>query len=176
MTELFNKNSELGKRRSLRNSAPRAERIVWSRLRKNQVLGFKFRRQYSVGPYVIDFYCPVLSLAVEIDGDSHFQQDSNDKNRQDYIERFGIRFLRFTNEEVYKNLDGVLEAIRQAAEEGTPTHQERKVPSLRRRGFRVGRTPWRRRPPVVPLLKGDGVSPASWPIHANQCYNGNPNQ
>ena len=117
MTKLFNKNSELGKRRSLRDAAPRAERIVWSRLRKNQVLGFKFRRQYSVGPYVIDFYCPALSLAVEIDGDSHFQRDSNDKPRQDYIENFGISFLRFTNEEVYNNLEGVLEVIRQAAEE-----------------------------------------------------------
>ncbi len=79
--------------------------------------GFKFRRQYSVGPYVIDFYCPALNLAVEIDGDSHFQRDSNDKPRQYYIENFGIRFSRFTNEEVYNNLEGVLEVIRQAAEE-----------------------------------------------------------
>ena len=118
MTEIFNKTSELSKRRSLRNAAPQAERIVWSRLRKNQILGCKFRRQYSVGPYVIDFYCPGLSLAVEIDGGSHFQQESNDENRQDYIEMFGIRFLRFTNEEVYNNLDGLLEVIRQAAEEG----------------------------------------------------------
>ena len=126
MTELFNKTSELNKRRSLRNAAPRTERIVWSRLRRNQVLGFKFRRQYSVGPYVIDSYCPALSLAVEIDGDSHFQQDSNDKNRQDYIEMFGIRFLRFTNEEVYNNLEGVLEVIRQAAEEGTQKNLQTK--------------------------------------------------
>ena len=107
MTKLFNKNSELGKRRSLRSNAPPAERIVWSKLRKNQVLGFKFRRQYSVGPYVIDFYCLTLNLAVEIDGDSHFQRDSNDKPRQDYIENFGVRFLRFTNEEIYNNLEGV---------------------------------------------------------------------
>ena len=119
MTRIFNKTSELNKRRSLRNVAPDAERIVWARLRKNQILGFKFRRQYSVGPYVIDFYCPLLSLAVEIDGDSHFQHDSNDKPRQDYIETFGIRFLRFTNEEVYNNLEGVLEVIRQAAQEGS---------------------------------------------------------
>ena len=129
MTELFNKMSELGKRRALRNSAPVAERIVWSQLRRNQVLGFKFRRQYSVGPYVIDFYCPALSLAVEIDGDSHFKQDSNDKNRQDYIETFGIRFLRFTNEEVYNNLEGVLEVIREAAEAGNAkTSRAKKSP------------------------------------------------
>ncbi|PKB80162.1 MAG: hypothetical protein BZY88_09575 [SAR202 cluster bacterium Io17-Chloro-G9] len=121
MTQFFNKTSELSKRRSLRKASPRAERIVWSQLGKSQVLGNKFRRQYSVGPYVIDFYCPALSLAVEIDGDSHFQQDSNDNSRQDYIETFGIRFLRFTNEEIYSNLDGVLETIRQVVQQGAPT-------------------------------------------------------
>ena len=92
---------------------------MWSRLRKNQVLGHKFRRKYSVGPYVIDYYLPALSRAVEIDGDSHLQQRSNGKPRQDYIETFGIRFLRFTNDEVYNNLEGVLEAIRQVAQDGT---------------------------------------------------------
>ena len=134
MTRFFNKTSELNKRRSLRKAAPHAEQIVWSRLRKNQVLGFKFRRQYSVGPYVIDFYCPALTLAVEIDGDSHFNQESNDKNRQNYIEAFGIRFLRFTNEEVYNNLEGVLELIRQAAEEGAETCDE-KSPLLTKEGI-----------------------------------------
>ena len=66
-----------------------------------------------MGPDVTDFYCPALKLAVEIDGDSHFvaDADKNDARRQVFIESFGIRFLRFTNEEVYRNLEGVLEAI-----------------------------------------------------------------
>jgi very-short-patch-repair endonuclease len=120
MTQFFNRTSDKGKRRALRKSSPKAETVVWSHLRRNQILGYKFRRQYSVGTYVIDFYSPGLKLAVEIDGDSHFQQDSNDENRQDYIQTFGIRFLRFTNEEVFNNLEGVLEAIFQIAQEGTP--------------------------------------------------------
>jgi very-short-patch-repair endonuclease len=94
---------------------PKAEVLVWSRLRGKQVLASKFRRQYSVGPYVIDFYCPALKLAVEIDEDSHFQEGAgaNDRHRQAFIESIGIRFLRFTNDEVYGNLTGVLDAITQ---------------------------------------------------------------
>ena len=78
------------------------------------MLGYKFRRQYSVSTYVVDFYCPELKLAVEIDGGSHFQKGSedNDRQRQTFIESFGIRFLRFTNEDVFKNLEGVIEAVR----------------------------------------------------------------
>ena len=113
MTQFFNRPTEREKRRRLRKDMPTAEDLVWSRLRRKQVCGHKFRRQYSVGPYVIDFYCPGLKLAVEIDGDSHFLADAvtQDKQRQGYIESFGIQFLRFTNEQVYRNLDDVLEKI-----------------------------------------------------------------
>ena len=113
MTRFFNKSEEKEKRRRLRNDAPAAESIVWKKLMRRHVHGFKFRRQYSVGPYVIDFYCPALKLAVEIDGDSHFVADANrsDESRQAYIESFGIHFLRFTNEQVYRELNNVLEKI-----------------------------------------------------------------
>ena len=113
MTQIFNKRTEKEKRRWLRSNAPTAETVLWSKLRKKHIHGYKFRRQYSVGPYVIDFYCPALKLAVEIHGDSHFlaDADTQDKQRQDYIESFGIQFLRFTNEQVYRNLDDVLETI-----------------------------------------------------------------
>ena len=113
MTQFFNKSEGKEKRRQLRNNAPTAESVVWTRLSKKQVHGFKFRRQYGVGPYVIDSYCPGLTLAVEIDGDSHFVADANgnDERRQAFIESFGIRFLRFTNDQVYRELDNVLETI-----------------------------------------------------------------
>ena len=113
MTQFFNKRTETEKRRQLRSNAPSAETVLWSKLRRKQVYGHKFRRQYGVGPYVIDFYCPALKLALEIDGDSHLlaDADTQDKQRQDYIESFGIQFLRFTNEQVYRNLDEVLETI-----------------------------------------------------------------
>jgi very-short-patch-repair endonuclease len=92
---------------------PKAEVLLWVRLKGRQVLGCKFRRQYSVGPYVIDFYCPALKLAIELDGDSHFRAGANayDAERQVFIESFGIRVLRFLNTDIYENMDGVLEVI-----------------------------------------------------------------
>jgi very-short-patch-repair endonuclease len=113
MTKIYNKASEKEKRRLLRKNMSKAEIIMWSRLKQKQILGYKFRRQYSVGSYVIDLYCPELKLAIEIDGTSHFMERAEyyDRNRQESIEQLGIRFLRFTNTEVYKNLDGVLEVI-----------------------------------------------------------------
>jgi very-short-patch-repair endonuclease len=70
---------------------------------------------------VIDFYCPVLKLAVEIDGDSHFLDgaETADQRRETFISGFGIRFLRFTNEGVYRNIYGILESITQVALEHT---------------------------------------------------------
>jgi very-short-patch-repair endonuclease len=113
MTKIYNKTSEKEKRQLLRKNMPKAEVIMWSRLKQKQLLGYKFRRQYSVGFYVIDFYCPELKLAIEIDGTSHFREGAEyyDSNRQESIEQPGIKFLRFNNKEVYKNLNGVLEVI-----------------------------------------------------------------
>lgn len=89
----------------------------------------KFIRQFGVGPFVLDFYCPKLKLAIEIDGDSHFVEraEEYDKRRQQFIERFSIKFLRFTNGDIYENLDGVIEEIGYVAnqlkgkEEGGPS-------------------------------------------------------
>jgi very-short-patch-repair endonuclease len=113
MTKIYNITSGKQKRQTLRNETPPAEQRLWARLRGRQMLGFKFRRQYSVDHYVIDFYCPRLKLAIEVDGDSHFQDaaEDYDAQRQQYIEALGIRFLRFTNREVYERLNDVLEVI-----------------------------------------------------------------
>jgi len=84
VTQFFNKSTEKAKRRRLRSDSPTAENTIWTSLRRKNIAGYKFRRQYSVGPYVIDFYCPALKLAVEIDGDSHFIGNAveDDKRRQ----------------------------------------------------------------------------------------------
>ena len=113
MTKYFNKANEQTRRRYLRNNLPQAEIILWSKLKSRQLLGFKFRRQYSVGSYIIDFYCPEMKLAVEVDGDSHFLEKSleYEKERQSFIEGFGIQFLRFTNNDIYRNLNGALFTI-----------------------------------------------------------------
>ena len=118
MTPFFNRVEDKEKRRSLRRNASKPEVLVWSRLRGKQLLGLKFRRQYSVGPYVVAFYCPALKLAVEIDGETHFRDAAvkEDDRRQAFVESFGIRFLRYTNGEVGGNLDGVMESIRLAVE------------------------------------------------------------
>jgi len=92
---------------------PDAEIILWSRLKQNQILGYKFRRQFGIGGFVIDFYCPKLRLAIEVDGDTHFVGDAPQKDiaRQKQIEGYDVKFLRVTNNDVYKNLDGVLKTI-----------------------------------------------------------------
>lgn len=110
--KLYNKASETYWRKMLRGNMPQPETVLWFRLRRKQ-LGYKFRRQYSVDSYVVDFYCPEFRLAIEIDGDSHFTMKAKryDANRQALIEACGISILRFTNDEVMKNVDGVLAAI-----------------------------------------------------------------
>jgi very-short-patch-repair endonuclease len=105
MTKHFNKRKELEKRRKLRKEETYVEKIVWLHLRDRQILGYKFRRQYSVDNFVIDFYCPELKLAIELDGDVHEipEQKDYDKVRQKYLETFGIKFIRIKNEDFLSN-------------------------------------------------------------------------
>ena len=113
MPQNYTRNSEKALRRSLRAEIPNAEPVLWSKLRRRQMLGYKFRRQYSVGTYVVDFYCAELRLAIEVDGDSHFQAgvQPRDREREAFIKSFGIDFLRFRNVEVFEQLSEVLDAI-----------------------------------------------------------------
>jgi very-short-patch-repair endonuclease len=113
MTRHFNIHSLSKRRSTLRKNLSKAEAILWNHLSRKQMHGYKFRRQYSVDQYIIDFYCPRLKLAIEVDGDSHFKSGAEeyDKVRQDYIEAFGIKFLRFTNDDVCNNIDGVCQEI-----------------------------------------------------------------
>jgi very-short-patch-repair endonuclease len=113
MNEFFNQESQKDNRRRLRNTMPDAEVILWSRLKGRQLLGCKFRRQYSVGAFVIDFNSPEIRLAIELDGDSHYREGAPeyDQKRSLFIERFGIRVVRVLNSDVYDNLDGILEMI-----------------------------------------------------------------
>lgn len=100
MTKHFNKTSEKEKRRLLRKQQTFTEKILWTHLRNRQALGYKFRRQYSVEHYRIDFYCPELNLAIELDGEVYNGPDQKkyDKVRQEYLEAFGITFIRIKNE------------------------------------------------------------------------------
>ena len=114
MTQIFNKLSEKEKRRRLRKKTSGSEKIVWTYLRRKQILGERFLRQFSIDFYVLDFYCPRLQLAIEIDGASHFinqEAIDYDKERQTYIENLGIEFLRFRNEEVNQSNDFAISVI-----------------------------------------------------------------
>jgi len=106
----------------LRKEMPSAEIILWSQLKAKGLEGYKFRRQYSINQFVVDFYCPKLKLAIEIDGDSHYIEgaDISDRERQSIIESYGITFLRFTNKEIYKNLEGVLKKIMEYLSKTSP--------------------------------------------------------
>ena len=106
------------RRQFLRKNMPQPEIILWSKIRRKQIKGYRFRRQYSVGSYVLDFYCPELQLAIEIDGESHDRADvvEYDRERQEEISQLGITFLRFTNVDIMKNLESVLRKIKEATE------------------------------------------------------------
>jgi very-short-patch-repair endonuclease len=113
VAEYFNRKNEKKKRQELRGSMPSAEVLLWMRLKGRQLLECKFRRQYSVGAFVVDLYAAEIKLGIELDGDSHFQEGAReyDRERQAYIESFGIRIIRFLNNDIYENLDGVIEGI-----------------------------------------------------------------
>lgn len=113
MAQLHNKPGYKPVRKFLRNNSTQAEIIIWRFLKKKQTGGFKFRRQHSIGSFIVDFYCPEKKLAVELDGDVHEvkKQAAYDRARQRKIESLGINVLRFTNEEVIQNVEGVLKAI-----------------------------------------------------------------
>ena len=81
MTQYFNRPSVKPRRQALRRTMPKAEVLLWMQLKGRQLLGCKFRRQYSVGSYVLDFYCPEIRLAIELDGDSHFRAGAIDTTR-----------------------------------------------------------------------------------------------
>jgi very-short-patch-repair endonuclease len=102
------------RRRQLRANLTPAEARLWKHLQRSQLEGRKFRRQHSAGPYVLDFYCPAEKLAIELDGAAHDCDltQRHDRQRDRFLENAGIRTLRFQNEEVMRNLEGVLLEIR----------------------------------------------------------------
>ncbi len=95
--------------RLLRRNLTDAEQRLWSRLRRRQVLGWKFRRQLPIGPYIADFVCLEAKIVVEIDGGQH--GGAEDHERDEWLDREGYRVLRFWNNEVLAETDAVLEVI-----------------------------------------------------------------
>ena len=110
---LYNNSIAKTRRRELRKNQTNAEKKIWSILRNKQMGGLKFFRQYSVGPYILDFYCPKRKYAVELDGSQHGEelQQQHDIQRTQYLAQQKICVLRFWNNEVLTNLEGVWQKI-----------------------------------------------------------------
>jgi very-short-patch-repair endonuclease len=124
----FSRTEAITKRaRSLRANMTDAEAKLWNALRREQVRGISFRRQRPIAPYVLDFYAPRLKLAVEVDGGQHAEQRKQaDDDRTEYLAAKGISVVRYWNNDVLSNLEGVLSDLvahieRLAPAEATPS-------------------------------------------------------
>jgi very-short-patch-repair endonuclease len=111
--------------RKLRRNATSAERRLWQGLRRQQVAGFRFRRQVVLGDFIADFACFDARMVVEVDGATHSTdaEIAGDVARSAALTAFGFAVLRFTNDDVFRNLDGVLETIRMRLMELRPRRE-----------------------------------------------------
>ncbi len=116
---LHNRPNMKQRRKELRNNAPPAEQRLWHMLKHRSLAGYKFRRQHSIGSYVVDFYCPAQKLGIELDGDTHYTPDAirYDKKRTAFLNAHGIHIIRFLNTDIYQNPAGVCEKILQSIRE-----------------------------------------------------------
>jgi len=110
----FGTSVEIMKRASrLRKDQTSAEKIIWQRLRRRQIGGLRFRRQHPINSFIADFYCHEAKIVIEIDGGIHDDQEQKQKDiaRQEIITDFGIKVLRFKNEEIFNDIDSVIKTI-----------------------------------------------------------------
>ncbi|MCM8816529.1 MAG: endonuclease domain-containing protein [Candidatus Omnitrophica bacterium] len=99
--------------RKLRKNMTDAERFFWSKVRNKQLQGYQFYRQRPIGKFIVDFYCPKAKLVVEIDGGQHYSDDGikMDKTRDKFLAGYGLRILRFSDREIFENIEGVIEKV-----------------------------------------------------------------
>jgi len=99
--------------RNLRANMTDAEQLIWSKVRRKQIDNFQFYRQKNIGQYIVDFYCPRGKLIVEIDGGQHYENEGmkKDQERDRYLQKLGFTVQRFSDIDVLKNIDGVVETI-----------------------------------------------------------------
>jgi len=119
MTLVYNRQPLRHFRRKLRKDSTKTEQVIWRQVRNRQINGLKFYRQYSVGRFIVGFYCPKAKLAIELDGGQHAQglQKEKDERRTEYLKQFGIKVLRFWDNEVFQNFEAVIDKIWAETEE-----------------------------------------------------------
>ncbi len=110
------------KARFLRNNMTEAEKIVWNELKNRQVFKARFRRQHPIDIFIVDFYCHEFKLAIEIDGEIHLKKEviDYDDGRTHDLEKHGVRILRFTNDQVFNNIDKIIREILEAVSPQNP--------------------------------------------------------
>lgn len=111
--------SEIAK--ELRKGSTKAEKLLWRRLNSRQLEGFKFRRQQPIGQYIVDFVNFETKLIIELDGGQHATQKDKDNKRDNWFEQQGFEILRFWDNEIFENLQGVLEHVRSRLLAPSPT-------------------------------------------------------
>jgi very-short-patch-repair endonuclease len=99
-------------RRQLRKASTKPEQLLWAALRNRRLVGLKFRRQQSIGPYIVDFFCLEENLIIEVDGGYHDAVHKADCTRQQFLESQGYHVIRFANEDVLADVEAVTIAIR----------------------------------------------------------------
>ena len=97
--------------RELRKGQTEAEKLLWKHIRNRQLSGYKFRRQYPVGHYIVDFVCLSIQLIIELDGSQHMNNESYDERRTQYLNARGFKVVRFWNNDILIQTDSVLEAL-----------------------------------------------------------------
>ena len=104
--------------RTLRSNLTDAEQLLWSKLRRKQILGVQFYRQKPLANYIVDFYCAAANLVIELDGSQHFEPDhqASDAERDRALESLGLLVLRFDNRQIMQELDAVMQVIFEAVE------------------------------------------------------------
>jgi very-short-patch-repair endonuclease len=113
-TQQYNHPNQKDLRRQLRKGGEAPEAVLWTLLKNRQIEGMKFRRQFGVGPYILDFYCPEIKLGVELDGAHHFMSsnfDYDDVRTKYLFQEHGIRIIRFENRTLFYNTESVVESI-----------------------------------------------------------------
>ncbi len=113
MSRLHNQKALISNRKQLRNNTTQAEKMLWYELKNNQLSGRKFRRQHSVGNYILDFYCPEERLAIELDGEHHEEDEQKeyDQKRTEYLNGLKITVVRFKNTDVIFGRDSIVKKI-----------------------------------------------------------------
>ncbi|MEK7669043.1 MAG: DUF559 domain-containing protein [Patescibacteria group bacterium] len=110
---MYNNQIQKIRRQELRKNQTEAENILWLKIRNRQINNLKFYRQYSVGPYILDFFCPQIRLSIELDGEQHKDTVIYDKERENFLKDKDIITIRFWNKEVLDSTEKVLNTIKE---------------------------------------------------------------